>query len=256
MCLIIVLFSFKTISRNIDWRNNITLHTIDANTATNSARAHYYLGNQMATILPNLNNIEKKKYYITTGIQELKKAISILPDYSEAYYSIGEIFSSIGNYDSACYYFFEAVKLDTMNARFQNNYGDMLFKLKKFNEAKNRFQLAVNLDTTYSQAYCNFGSGLAMLGQQFLDSVNISKMKNDEKERIYYLKTAIAYLDTSIYNFNKSIILEPDFYLPYYLLGYVYHLKGDEKSSQYYYAFSEEIKQKEELRNRRKIKYF
>src|SRR6185312_14446181 len=45
--LIVSFYSVKTLTRNRDWHDNLTLYEQSVKSAPNSARSHYYLGNQL-----------------------------------------------------------------------------------------------------------------------------------------------------------------------------------------------------------------
>lgn len=238
----LVPYSMKTFSRSAEWKDQLNLYQNDAVSAPNSARAQYYLGNQFAINLPEVSNEITRDRYIKEGINALNRAISILPFYDEAYYSLGQIYVNMGNLDSAAKFYQMAAVISPENARFQNNYGDIMFKKENYKEAKRRFSLAVKFDSLYTDALTNLGTSYARLGQEWLEYAQKAQEEKDDKRLDEMYSVSMAYYDSAIVYLNRSIEINGGFYLPYYVLGIVYQNKNDMEKANSYYAKAEELR--------------
>ncbi len=241
--LILVLpFSWKTINRSAEWKDELTLYSVDAASAPNSARAQYYLGNQYALLMPGVTDQSASEEYAAKGIEKLRKAIQILPSFDESYYSMGQIYMNLDIPDSALKYYRIASELTPENPRFQNNYGDVLFKLDRYREAKEHFALAVKYDSLYADALTNLGTGYSRIGQEWLESAQRAQQQKDDNLLKTNYEISMLYYDSAVVYLRKSIELNPDFYLPYYILGIVYRNKNEIDKSNYFYSKAQELK--------------
>src|SRR3569832_796430 len=85
-CVLVVLYGFKTIERNRDWKDNYTLFAHDVKISTKSAHMHNYFGN----LLSKPDQLDRKDSTVVTltfdtAIVELKKAIEIFPKNADCY---------------------------------------------------------------------------------------------------------------------------------------------------------------------------
>ena len=127
----------------------------------------------------------------TRALKELQKAIELNPDYKEAYWAIGFLYSDLNKtddaikifkqviqidknspeawnnlglilarcerYNEAIKTFEEAILIDPQNASFHNNLGNVYFSQGKYVEAMQSFQTAIKLDPTYAESYHRLG---------------------------------------------------------------------------------------------------
>lgn len=104
LLLIIISYSYKTLTRNHAWKDNKTLFATDVKTSTHSANAHYYFANTMFTDHINDDPSPKRDSLFTEAKKEFRKAMEINPYFHYCYYNIGLIWEKLGNPDSAIVY--------------------------------------------------------------------------------------------------------------------------------------------------------
>ncbi|MCB0401885.1 MAG: DUF1736 domain-containing protein [Flavobacteriales bacterium] len=159
LLLIAFAYSARTISRNPDWHDYVTLYEHDAEHLENSAKANALLSN---TIYPRVSNMikqnpmdpkaqeELKKLihhyevalsvdsnYVTSlnnlgsayidlanqpekGLHYCRKALALKPDYQEATMNIGTAFARLNQPDSAIYYLVKTIEIDPENLNVYN----------------------------------------------------------------------------------------------------------------------------------------
>jgi protein O-mannosyl-transferase len=119
LLLILFLYSFKTIRRNLDWKNNTTLFTADVTTSKRSANAHYYYANTLFTQHLNDAPSPTRDSIFGEAKNEFRKAMQINPYFHYSYYNIGLIWEKLGNADSAIFYHQKTIHLKPDNTMAQ-----------------------------------------------------------------------------------------------------------------------------------------
>lgn len=99
LLVLLVGFSYKTIARNPDWKDNYTLFSRDLKNARNSCRAHYNLGSVLWRKAQNETNDTKKKLWLQQAQSELQRAIEIYPQHADAIINLANVHHELGNYD-------------------------------------------------------------------------------------------------------------------------------------------------------------
>lgn len=204
---VVVLFGFKTISRNAVWKSNYTLFSNDVKLAPNSTRTQYYLGNLLMKpeILNGKDSLAADSI-ISAGIGYLKKSVEIYPKFCDAYNQLGVAYYKKKDYKSAFDYYTQCISCNPTNPSAHSNLGTIYFETKQFDNAIKSFARAVELDRNYAEALLNLGSTYGML-QQY--------------------DNALTYL-------HQAVKADPGLAQGYYFLGITYRFKGDEQNANAY----------------------
>lgn len=128
------LYSIKTITRNMVWKNNYTLFTTDVKTSTRSAKLQNAAGGVKIDEAYRIKNETSKNLLLNEAVEHLNQAIEIHPAYKNAYMLRGNAFNALKNYDQAIQSYNQSLALDP-----------------DFSDAKN------NLVVTYAQAGRYYG---------------------------------------------------------------------------------------------------
>ena len=112
---------------------------------------------------------------IEEAIKSYKKAISIKPDYAEAYNNLGNALSSENKLEKALNNFEKALKLNNNYAHAYNNMGLVLKKQGKIKKAIRAYNKSIEIKRDYSEAYNNKGEALYEIGQLEDAIVSFSK---------------------------------------------------------------------------------
>jgi protein O-mannosyl-transferase len=156
---ILLLYSVKTISRNLDWKDNITLYTHDVELNPNSAKTHYYLGNELIKkIAEEEQDSIKKLSYLKKGIEEVRKSVAIFPEYSDGHTQIGVGFFKMNNMDSAAVYFNKGLQYNPNNSVALSNLGAYYFNKGRYAEAIEIYDKTLRLNPRFIDAMVNLGS--------------------------------------------------------------------------------------------------
>ena len=117
-------------------------------------------------------NIEAKigKSLALNKIGQLQKAVDILVDAGKRapgnpriFYSLGNIYQTLGHFDEARVAFERSLKLEPNFFAAANNLGLLFFEKDDFHAAAHNFKLATTIDPKSAAAHCNLGNALAKL---------------------------------------------------------------------------------------------
>lgn len=213
--LLVVLFSFKTITRNQVWKNDFTLFTTDVKTSENSAKVLNAAGGALVDKAREEKNPVKKSNMLKQAIGYLNRAIKIHPTYKNAYLILGNARYYEGNFTQAI-----AV------------YDQVLSFAPGFEEAEK------NLAIAHREAGKDYGMNQNDLETALFHLRTARQMLPDDYEtiRLYGIANALSgNLDEAIEAFKKGIDLQPENAGAYLNLGNAYYNKGDvEKGEQFH----------------------
>ena len=105
LLLIIILYSYKTISRNTAWKDDLTLFLTDVKTSYNSAKCNYDAANTLTIYADKTTDEQQKSKYVQSSINYAVKAFKIYPNYLDNLLNIGKDYYYKKNYDSLLFYY-------------------------------------------------------------------------------------------------------------------------------------------------------
>ncbi|MEP7263091.1 MAG: tetratricopeptide repeat protein [Bacteroidota bacterium] len=197
----VLLFSVRTIARNSQWKNNITLLAADVKTSPNSARIRYAYGS--AILIEQALKEEdknKKQQLLQASIAELEKGVSIIADYADAWYHLGVAYKEAEDPVNAIRCFEKSKSYKPFKTAEAYIAEGLAYGMAHQNEkAITELQNALKLDSISFEAFNNLG--------------------------LYY--NDAGHTQESINALQKAIALNPDFSKAYYNLGNTYAKAGD-----------------------------
>lgn len=190
-----------------------------------------------------------KKHQELTKI--LQKYMAINPKTTDTYIAIANTYKQMNEPTSALKYLNEAMKHDAANSEIYYNIGLLNFEQNKLKDAKNNLIKAINLDNentkaknllafvnqgivtrVINDAYSNYEAKNYIKAYEILDN----GIKEYPKTAQLYFYRALVYVQmnrnaAAIYDFQKSIELDPAYYMAYYHLGKTYEKIKDERNA-------------------------
>lgn len=91
LAVVVILYSVKTISRNMVWKDNLTLALNDANISINGAKSNVMAGGLLSEEAAKENNLAKKQQMLLEAQSYLQRAITVYPDYIDALILMGNL---------------------------------------------------------------------------------------------------------------------------------------------------------------------
>ena len=153
--LIFSFYSFGTINRNMEWKNEMTLFGADVKKSTNSSHTHDAYGYAIIHAAHNEKDSIKKREEFMNGLSELNKAISIFPGAGDAYFMIGFAYQDLfPNIDSSIKYYKIAIET-THYADAYNNLGTLYQSLGKVSLASYYYNQTLLYNPDFTVARTN-----------------------------------------------------------------------------------------------------
>ncbi|MFA6320475.1 MAG: tetratricopeptide repeat protein [Candidatus Omnitrophota bacterium] len=252
---IFIFYGWRTVTRNMDWRNPVVFWEERVRRPPATARSHVSLG----TAYQDLKLYDKAEEQFTT-------AISIAPDYADAHLSLGNIYFEKGLYDKAIEETRKSEKLnpDVLTSHFNvansylkmgryedaikeygifldkqpfhlqanNNLGNIYFKMGRYDDAIKQFKKALQIKANYMDAWYNLANTYMAKGD-YDAAINTYKDLLKEKPSNYKARNNLSNIyvkmgryDDAINELKKAVEANPDFAGGYYNLGNAYYKKG------------------------------
>jgi tetratricopeptide (TPR) repeat protein len=156
---LLVLYSFKTISREKVWQNDMELYKSGVVDSPNSSRCQYLLGIEIRNKILKLEKDSVKRVLLHKQIEnQYKKAIELCPFNFDAYRDLGRNYDEQGDTLSAINNYDLALKYNPYESLTLNNKAVIFFHMNKFSEAMEMFKLAVRSNPRYADGLKNLGS--------------------------------------------------------------------------------------------------
>jgi tetratricopeptide (TPR) repeat protein len=170
--LVSVLYSFKTIARNKDWKNDYELFSRDIKHNPNSTHLLFYMGNHLPSedrkevltdilsrqgySLQQINDSISKE--VNLSIDFFRRSLNIYPYLpADGYNQLGKAYFIKGQLDSAYKYYTKAKSEDTTSGIYTNNVGTVYFNRAQYADALPLFTKAHYMDTTEADFMNNIG---------------------------------------------------------------------------------------------------
>ncbi|MCX7863034.1 MAG: glycosyltransferase family 39 protein [Bacteroidales bacterium] len=99
--IVMILYGFKTVDRNFDWKNDFTLFTTDVKVSVNGAKSNCSAGGKLIEEATKKGNEHLRNDYLKLAIKYLNHALKIHPTYGDALLLLGNAYYEYNkNYDS------------------------------------------------------------------------------------------------------------------------------------------------------------
>jgi tetratricopeptide (TPR) repeat protein len=207
---IFLLYSFKTFTRNKDWKDNLTLFGNDGKTMPQNARLSYYFGTELSKKAAKETNTEKKQAMLQEAVQRLQHAAQIYPSFELAYVQLANAYFNLQNTDSSIHYNLIALQLNPLNSLTHYNLAGAYFAQKNYPVAKAHCLQAIDLKPDWADAYTSLALCYVQLGKT----------------------------DSCILHLHQAARLNPSNKHAYELLYMVYDNLGNTDSAKKYQALS------------------
>ena len=131
-------------------------------------------------------------------------------------------------FDEALFLIQKATELDSANSFAQNNYGNILYETHNFYEALEKYDIAINSNPNYYEAYYNKGNALNALNRidEALDSYRAAiRLKNDYAKAYFNIGNVLKKKNDfkgAYNNYATALVHDPDLE---YCFGALVHIK-------------------------------
>jgi tetratricopeptide (TPR) repeat protein len=231
-------YSYKTYSRNMDWKTDFALFSRDIEYYPNSTHLLFYLGNHLSSNeYAEDKTPDQKKQASYDAIAKLTKSMSIYPALpSDGYNQLGKAYFNIGNYDSAQKYYMKAFSEDSTNAIFINNLGTIYYNTSDvFTNKGNAFMQAGRTDS--ANYYYFLGKNRLLEAQPYFKlAYSRDTTEPDFMNNIGCIYGATQRPDSAIYWFEKAHLSDDLDITSLNFLEITYRNMGNAQKADFYKA--------------------
>ncbi len=239
LVVLLVLYAIVSVSRNPEWKDNLTLHMADVKKSPNSARLRDALGDLLVHESKKVkNDLPKRKEILNLAIKHLKKSLEIYPEFTGAWVSLGDIYAELGMLKEAREHYQKSLKFDKTHAEAHHSLAKVCMETADYRGAVKCFINWISADAknTHHVSEAFYGIGLAYEKMHKLDSAAFAynaaimydstfseaynRLGVTEGKRKGSMHVSIAYFNKAVY-FNKRNVDA------YFNLGEAYSKKGD-----------------------------
>jgi tetratricopeptide (TPR) repeat protein len=238
--IVLTLYSFKTVTRNSEWKDNYTLYKADTKNSPNSARIHFMLGFEIVTAMADtITDPERKNALLDEAIRHLGKAMEIFPLYPEAQKNV-EMAEAKKNTDNLIVDFNRRLQENPNDHQTWSDVGMFFAKRGQFKESVQYFKRSAELNPS-AESFSNLGNAYAM-DSVFTEAITAYKkaMEFNPSNKQVFINLGSTYgnlkdYENSVYYFLKALELDPaDTQLNYYI-GLSYQNKGEKDKAKIYF---------------------
>ncbi|MBI2086189.1 tetratricopeptide repeat protein [Candidatus Daviesbacteria bacterium] len=144
--LVIILLSVRTITRNIDWKNEDNLWIATGKTSPSSPNTHN-----------NLGDVYGRRGDKQAALKEFQTAIALKPNYGDAYHNLANTYRELGQNDKALENYQNALKYNPTLWQSYQNIAAIYFEQKKYDLTIENFQKAIKVNPNNLNLRLNLG---------------------------------------------------------------------------------------------------
>ncbi len=162
--LLLVLYGFKTIDRNRDWKDSFSLYAADVEVAPDAAKLNYHFGLELVQRGLEETDAARRQSFFEQGEARFAQAIRIYPSYHDAYSQLGLVHYRRKEYAKAMEQYELALRYKPNFALVYSNMGIIYFERGELDKAREVYEKAVQYDPRMKDALRNLGAVHAMQG--------------------------------------------------------------------------------------------
>jgi protein O-mannosyl-transferase len=201
----LVLLAATTFSQITYWHDSVTLMRHSMECTPDNSVAHEFLGSAY---------ISEGAYQ--EGIDELQKAIQMVPAYAPLHVDRAAALRQLGRLEEAAAEYREALALEPQSAETRTNLAFVLFKLHHDDEAREQYRHALEIDPNYVPAHINLAA-LCLMEKDLTGALQHSEDALRLQPNLPAAEMCIGMalrgqqkLDESIRHFERVLELTPD----------------------------------------------
>jgi len=204
---ILLLYSFKTFTRNPVWESDETLFETGIQSAPNSSRTQSFYGVMHYRKAMASKNANEKKQLLNTSVEYLKKSIQTYPGFTETYQHLAATYEAQNQNQLAFQTYRDALKTNSDYYPAMTNMGILFYKMKNFPQAISNLQNALNFAPTNATTLRALGLAYKDSGQFTLAVEQFKKAAESQPNNPMHLRDLV-----DIYRFHLNDIETAIFY--------------------------------------------
>lgn len=149
------------------------------------------------------------------ALQQFDEAIALKPDYADAYVNRAAFLHQLGRHEDALKDYDAAIGINPLFAKAHNNRGNVLADLHRLQDAVLAYDQAIAAEPRSSEAYTNRGTALKFLGhsERALESYNRALALNPDNADAHlnrgHVLLEAAHFDDALAAYDRALALNP-----------------------------------------------
>lgn len=205
--ILLLLYSVKTITRNHDWKNNLTLFESGILSSPNSTRAHASLAYEYKLEAQASADPALKGSYLEKALKEFNTSLEIMPENTYASYNMGVMEYELGHLEEAKKLYLKTIRYDPKDLNALNNLTAICVQREEYDDALKYYFMTLDLKPGDADVVGNIGA--------------IYQRQGNFAKAIEFDEKALALNPANINVYNN-------------LIG-IYDARGDTAKVRYYY---------------------
>ncbi len=243
--IILSLYSFKTITRNKDWKNNFTLFIHDVNASPNSSRTQYNYGTEYLGLYNRATEMEtsKRNALLDTCIAHLETSVKIDKDAHQSYLNLASAYYQKKDYKKAIENALQNLRVTKgTEPKAHSILGNAYYRSNMFDMAIEQLNIAIKNNFFADDTYVflggsHFGKGdFKNAIEAFNKAIELKKDNLDAYTNLGAAYGSINDFDNAIKTFKTSITYAPNNAQTYYYMALTFNNMGRKDSSEIYLA--------------------
>ncbi len=242
---LLALYSFTTINRNKDWKDDFTLMTHDVNVSQNSSRTHYNNATEIMNVyaIPE-ENPDKKRILFDTVVKELERSLKLDSNSNQTYQNMSVAYYFHGDYAKSIEASKKVLSYDPNNDGMHLYLGKANFRNKDYASAIEHLNFAEQHGNKTSEVYSFLGGSYTMRLDypKAIESYKKALMLTPN-DAVTYSNLGGVYgnagdFKSAIETFNKALELKPNDAQTLYYMAITYNGMGDKENAKKYMELS------------------
>ncbi len=173
VAILVTAYTFKTIDRNKDWENSVTISKAGVLASPNSARTHTAYGSSLMQLGERTQDPNAKNAYFREALSETKKGIAIYDDDVNYIYNYGVLSYYLNDTATARRMFARAVEMEPTKLNALFNLGATYETAGNNQVALQYYQKVQKIDSAFQNVTYSVGNSAAKLQQHDLAIANL-----------------------------------------------------------------------------------
>lgn len=242
--IILSFYSYKTITRNADWKNNFTLFEKDVNASPNSSRTQYNYGTELLGLYNNASEQDtaKRNSLLNRSILHLERSVNIDTNAHQSYLNLASAYYQKKNYNGAIKNAMQNLRVNPNEIKAHSILGNAHYRLNMFDKAIEHLNIAIKNNSYSDDTYVFLGGAYFGKGDYnnaitaFNKALELKPNKIDAYTNLGAAYGSIKDFDNAIKTFKTSLTYNPNNAQTYYYIALTFNNMGSKDSAEVYLA--------------------
>jgi len=206
LAMIFLLYTVKTIDRNMVWKNNLTLSVNDANISVNGAKSNVMAGGLLSEEAVAENNPQKRQQLLLESEKYLQRALNVYPEYIDALILMGNLQWELKkDLDAALQYYIRILNINNQHQQTWENIFIVLESDKDVDQRIAAYQKLLSYNHRQADIYLYLGRAYGREKGQLQTSIQLMEKGLEFSPQHFQLLSNLGTAYGIQKNYHKAI---------------------------------------------------